>query len=57
MRTNIELDDELIAEAMAASGLKTKKATIEAALPHFGAPAPARYGYRRPCRRLLGRRS
>ncbi|PDQ17979.1 DUF2191 domain-containing protein [Mesorhizobium sanjuanii] len=32
MRTNIELDDELIAEAMAASGLKTKKATIEAAL-------------------------
>ncbi|TIL72323.1 MAG: type II toxin-antitoxin system VapB family antitoxin [Mesorhizobium sp.] len=32
MRTNIELDDKLIAEAMAASGLKTKKATIEAAL-------------------------
>lgn len=32
MRTNIELDDKLIAEAMAASGLKTKKATIEEAL-------------------------
>ncbi|MET3583265.1 Arc/MetJ family transcription regulator [Mesorhizobium robiniae] len=32
MRTNIELDDKLITEAMAASGLKTKKATIEAAL-------------------------
>jgi Arc/MetJ family transcription regulator len=32
MRTNIELDDRLMAEAMAASGLKTKKATIEAAL-------------------------
>ena len=32
MRTNIELDDKLMAEAMAASGLKTKKATIEEAL-------------------------
>ena len=32
MRTNIELDDELIAEAMEATGLKTKKATIEEAL-------------------------
>ncbi|MCO5082858.1 MAG: type II toxin-antitoxin system VapB family antitoxin [Rhizobiaceae bacterium] len=32
MRTNIELDDELIAEAMKATGLKTKKATVEEAL-------------------------
>lgn len=32
MRTNIELDDELIAEAMAATGLPTKKATVEEAL-------------------------
>jgi Arc/MetJ family transcription regulator len=32
MRTNIELDDELLAEAMAASGLPTKKATVEEAL-------------------------
>jgi Arc/MetJ family transcription regulator len=31
MRINIELDDELIAEAMAA-GLLTKKATVEEAL-------------------------
>jgi Arc/MetJ family transcription regulator len=32
MRANIDLDDELIAEAMAASGLPTKKATVEEAL-------------------------
>ncbi len=32
MRTNIEIDDKLLAEAMAASGLATKKATVEEAL-------------------------
>jgi Arc/MetJ family transcription regulator len=32
MRTNIELDDALIAEAMELTGLSTKKATIELAL-------------------------
>ena len=32
MRTNIEIDDELINEAMKTSGLKTKKATVEAGL-------------------------
>lgn len=32
MRTNIEIDDKLMAEAMAASGLSTKKATVEEAL-------------------------
>jgi Arc/MetJ family transcription regulator len=32
MRTNIEIDDELLAQAMKASGLKTKKATVEEAL-------------------------
>jgi Arc/MetJ family transcription regulator len=32
MRTNIELDDKLLAEAMAATGLSTKKATVEEAL-------------------------
>ena len=32
MRTNIELDDELIAAAMAATGLPTKKATVEEGL-------------------------
>lgn len=32
MRTSIEIDDGLIAEAMAATGLPTKKATVEEAL-------------------------
>jgi Arc/MetJ family transcription regulator len=32
VRTNIDLDDELLAEAMAATGLATKKATVEEAL-------------------------
>ncbi|MQB02960.1 hypothetical protein DXT91_02150 [Agrobacterium tumefaciens] len=32
MRTNIELDDDLIAEAMKITGLSTKKATVEKAL-------------------------
>jgi Arc/MetJ family transcription regulator len=31
-RTNIDIDDALIAEAMAASGLTTKKAVVEEAL-------------------------
>ena len=32
MRTTIDIDDDLIAEAMVATGLTTKKATVEAAL-------------------------
>lgn len=32
MRTNIELDDRLVAEAMSATGLRTKKAAVEEAL-------------------------
>ncbi len=32
MRTNIEIDDELMAEARRLSGHATKKATVEAAL-------------------------
>ena len=32
MRTNIEIDDALMAEAMRTSGLGTKKATVEFAL-------------------------
>jgi len=32
MRTNIDIDDDLLAEAMEASGLTTKKATVEEAL-------------------------
>ena len=29
MRTNIEIDDELMARALKAGGFKTKKATVE----------------------------
>ena len=32
MRTNIDIDDDLLAEAMAATGLPTKQATVEEAL-------------------------
>ena len=32
MRTNIEIDDDLLAEAMEAAGQTTKKATVEEAL-------------------------
>ena len=32
MRTNIDIDDTLLAEAMKATGLTTKKATVEEAL-------------------------
>lgn len=32
VRTNIEIDDDLLAEAMAAAGLSTKRATVEEAL-------------------------
>jgi Arc/MetJ family transcription regulator len=32
MRTNIELDDRLIAKAMRGSGLRTKRSVVQAAL-------------------------
>lgn len=32
MRTNIDIDDELMAQAMSVSGKKTKKETVEEAL-------------------------
>jgi len=32
MRTNIEIDDDLLKEAMAATGQATKRATVEEAL-------------------------
>ena len=32
MRTNIDIDDELMREAMEATGLRTKKAVVEAGL-------------------------
>ena len=33
MRTNIEIDDELIQQALRVSGLKTKRAVVEAGTP------------------------
>jgi len=35
MRTNVEIDDNLMEEAQRASGLKTKRAVIDAALRMF----------------------
>jgi len=35
MRTNIEIDDKLMKEAQRLSGLKTKRAVIDAALQMF----------------------
>jgi len=35
MRTNIEIDDDLLKEAMEAAGLATKRATVEEALRQF----------------------
>jgi Arc/MetJ family transcription regulator len=35
MRTNIEIDDEVLAKAMQFSGLKTKRETVDAALRRF----------------------
>ena len=32
MRTNIDIDDELLSQAMAATGLATKRATVEEGL-------------------------
>ena len=32
MRTNIDIDDKLLAEAMSATGLSTKRATVEEGL-------------------------
>jgi Arc/MetJ family transcription regulator len=32
MRTNIEIDDGLLSDAMSATGLSTKRATVEAGL-------------------------
>lgn len=32
MRTNLEIDDDLLREAMAVTGQKTKRATVEEAL-------------------------
>lgn len=35
MRTNIDIDDELMAETMKATGQTTKKGAVEAAMRHY----------------------
>lgn len=35
MRTNIDIDDELMAATMRASGKRTKKAAVEEAMRHY----------------------
>lgn len=42
MRTNIDIDDDLMADAMRATGLGTKKATVEEALRRLVANERAR---------------
>jgi Arc/MetJ family transcription regulator len=50
MRTNIEIDDALLAEAMAATGLKTKRKAVEAGLRLL-----ARHKRQANARELFGR--
>jgi Arc/MetJ family transcription regulator len=50
MRTSIEIDDTLLAEAMAASGLRTKRKVVEAGLRLL-----ARRKRRANARELFGR--
>jgi Arc/MetJ family transcription regulator len=50
MRTNIEIDDALLAEAMAATGLKTKRKVVEAGLRLL-----ARHKRQADARKLFGR--
>lgn len=49
MRTNIDIDDQLLAEAQALAGTATKKATVEHALREL-----VRRKQRRQIRKLLG---
>ena len=50
VRTNIEIDDALLAEAMAATGLKTKRKVVEAGLRLL-----ARHKRQAAARQLFGR--
>ena len=50
MRTNIEIDDALMAEAMAATGLRTKRKVVEAGLRLL-----ARHKRQAGARELFGR--
>jgi Arc/MetJ family transcription regulator len=50
MRTNIEIDDAILAEAMAATGLKNKRKVVEAGLRLL-----ARHKRQATARELFGR--
>jgi Arc/MetJ family transcription regulator len=50
VRTNIDIDDALLAEAMAATGLKTKRKVVEAGLRLL-----ARHKRQADARKLFGR--
>jgi Arc/MetJ family transcription regulator len=50
MRTNIEIDDRLLAEAMKATGLKTKKAAVDEALRRL----VRQYRQRRAIKDMIG---
>ena len=50
MRTNIDIDDALLAEAMAATGLRTKRKVVEAGLRLL-----ARHKRQADARQLFGR--
>ncbi len=50
MRTNIEIDDALLAEAMAATGFRTKRKVVEAGLRLL-----ARHKRQADARELFGR--
>ncbi|MHB1067261.1 MAG: type II toxin-antitoxin system VapB family antitoxin [Candidatus Nanopelagicales bacterium] len=48
-RTNIEIDDELIAECMAGFGLPTKRSAVEFALRRLLASRPTRADFDAMC--------
>lgn len=50
VRTNIDIDDDILAEAMAATGLKTKRKVVEAGLRLL-----ARHRRQSDARALFGR--
>ncbi len=50
MRTNIIIDDKLMRDAMRATGIKTKRATVE-----FGLKALVEVGKQKEIRKLRGR--
>ena len=56
MRTNIDIDDELMAQAMKATGQRTKKAAVEEALRQVDQDRRPETGAGKSPRNRLGRR-